>query len=152
MQKIIAPLFWLGILKRMSKIAGTQDEFAREAEIYGRYLIRKPLAPLVSELYSKSMASQTIAVSPQDKALLEFIRRHPWSIGLIDAGLSLVNPNSEVRRRLYTIFSILEAIPEYAEDFLPRKEPPLYMAVIVLIGIRGAAKTVAGSILVKIIA
>ncbi len=45
-------------------------------------------------------------------------------VGLLDAGLAVADPHSELRRRLYLMFAILESSPEYHELFLPPRPRP----------------------------
>lgn len=129
------------------------DALFWEAQLFGRYFAGIYPVPLAAQLYVKAMSARPdVVISARDTRLLAFAITHPWSIGLLDAGLTLLNPSSEVKRRLYTMFSIMEAMPMYADDFLPQKRTGLFVLGIAVRGVIGITKTVAGAILVKVIA
>jgi hypothetical protein len=72
-------------------------------------------------------------------------------LGLLDSGLALVRPHAELRRRLYLLFALLEATPEYADRFLPAARRPWYVIYIAWVGARAAVKGLLGSALVKLV-
>ena len=74
-----------------------------------------------------------------------------WSIGSIDSAIAIINPQSNIRKRILVMLAILETMPEYTEMFLPRKRHPLYHFYICLVGLRVACKLIFGLLLVKII-
>lgn len=121
-----------------------------EAEIFGKYLINQSPSQNIKLLFTKAALVDN-SISVQDKKLLNFIIKNTWSIGLIDSGLAILNPKSEVRRRLYIMFAILESSPEHNDYFLTIKRRPLYFLIILLSGIRSFIKSFLGILLVKII-
>jgi hypothetical protein len=126
------------------------DSLESEARLFTRYLIRSNASPQAIRLYQGAMS--TSQPNNTDKRLLDFMVAHPGSIGLIDAGLVFHNASSEARRRLYVMFAILEASPEYYDFFLPKQRSPFYIFVILYAGIRAVIKAALGLILVKVIA
>lgn len=122
-----------------------------QARIFGQSLIGQVPNESAIDLYVKAMHTP-VAVSPADMRLLTFVQRYPMLVGFIDGGLALVNPQSEVRRRLYTMFAILEATPAYAELFLPQNQSKLYVIRIIFVGLRASIRGVFGVILVKMVA
>lgn len=122
-----------------------------EAELFGRYLAKDTPSKKIIALYEKAMDRTVGKVSVSDARALAFVCRHSWAIGFVDAGLAIVRPQSEVRRRLYVMFSILEATPEYAMQFLPQDQPWWYIFVVAWAGVKAAAKALLGIALVKVI-
>lgn len=127
------------------------DNVESEARLFARYLVRRDAGPEVIKLYGRAVGPRR-DLNPRDRKLLDFMLRHPHSIGLIDAGLILGDPYSEVRRRLYIMFAILEASPDYADCFLTRDRSWAYILFVGYSGVRGIIKTLLGSIFVKVIA
>jgi hypothetical protein len=81
--------------------------------------------------------------------LLRFSLKHAWLLGCIDGGLVFVKPHSEVRRRIYTMLSILETTPDFAQSFLPTKRSWPYVFVVGWAGIHGVARAAVGVFIVK---
>ncbi|MBI2271389.1 MAG: hypothetical protein HYU69_13680 [Bacteroidetes bacterium] len=130
------------------------DDFSpeHEAEIFGRYLLGLSPNNTVKKLYAHAIQSTNPICAVADRKLLTFALKNNWSIGLIDSGLAFLEPGSELRRRLYILFAIMESTPEYADHFLTRKRNPVYLIIVLLSGIRAVIKTTFGSLLIKIIA
>ncbi len=121
-----------------------------EASLFTRYLIGRDISPQASRLYITAVGSSK--PNTADKKLLDFMVKHPRSIGLIDAGLVIHNSTSEARRRLYVMLAILEASTENHDLFLPTKRNPFYIFAVGLSGLRAVVKAVLGLLLVKVIA
>jgi hypothetical protein len=90
-------------------------------------------------------------MSEREHKRLTFIRRHPWALGFVDAGLTLVDSASELRHRIYIMFSILESSPRYHDRFLPTRRRWWYSVAVGAIIIVGAIRTITGTILVRVI-
>lgn len=90
-------------------------------------------------------------MSTRERKRLTFIRRHPWALGFVDAGLTLIDSTSEIRHRIYIMFSILESSPRYHDRFLPVRRGRWYPAVVGATVVAGVVKTVIGTFLVKVI-
>jgi hypothetical protein len=125
-------------------VDGTTDDLIREAESFGRYLVGETLPARAGELYARVLGEQHITVSMRDRKRLRYIAQHPWSVGLLDAGLSLSRNPSEVRRRLYVLFSILETQPELHGYFLSQERPGWYVVIIILRGCVAVCRSVTG--------
>ncbi|HEY8999562.1 MAG TPA: hypothetical protein VIM53_04595 [Candidatus Saccharimonadales bacterium] len=124
------------------------DELTSEARIFSKYLLHKVPSENAVQLYAKAMQANPGKVEDEAK-LLQFALKHAWLLGCIDGGLVLVQPHSEVRRRIYTMLSILETTPDFAEDFLPKQRKWPYIFVVGWAGLRGAARAVVGVFIVK---
>jgi hypothetical protein len=129
-------------------MAETGDLVAEATEFF-RYLQKhQPVDEQAVRLYCRALAANPGKPSIKDQKLLTFIRRHPWSIGFIDSGLAIRRSSSEVRRRLYVMFSILETRPNLADDFLPQARKWWYIFIVVLTGVRAVFKSIFGVVLV----
>jgi hypothetical protein len=129
----------------------TEEVLRREATIMGRYLIRRAPHESAVALYINSVKARAHGMSERERRLLAFIRRYPWALGLVDAGLTLVDSASELRHRIYLMFSILECSPHCHDRFLPIRRRWWYSIAVGATIIAGAAKTIIGIILVKVI-
>ena len=124
-------------------------DIQEEAKIFANYLVRREASPQALRLYENAIGKSK--PNKTDQKLLNFMYNHPNSIGFIDAGLIITNPESEARRRLYVMLAILEASPEHADLFLPKKRNPFYILTFIYSGIRAVVKAVLGFILVKVV-
>lgn len=122
-----------------------------EAAIFSKYLIGVAPDDQAVTIYVKALQHRPGDVSKIDQARLRFVRNNPWMVRFVDSGLALVDPSSEVRRRIYTMFSVLEASPQYHNKFLPARRKWWYIFVIGLIGVKGLLKTAIGALVVKVI-
>jgi hypothetical protein len=136
----------------MSKQIESIDILGHEAVVFGKYLLRQAPNEKVVELYRRAMSTTIVKPTPEDQKLLDFISKHTWSVGLIDGGLALLNTDSDVRRRIYTMLAITEAMPDYYDYYLPKKRSNWYLLSVAFVGIRGVLRTVFGAIVIKVIA
>lgn len=138
----------MSTVKNVLKVDDTEI-LGREAEIFGSYLIHDAPRRDVVDLYIKALTHKPGVQTPQDRRRLDFVRRHPQLLRFVDPGLAVVNPSSEVRRRIYIMFSILEAVPYYHDYFLPKSRKWWYFFVVGLKGVWGLVKTAIGAVLVR---
>lgn len=105
------------------------DELAAEGRMFARYLVgRIPPEELV-ERYVAASRSLFPAPGGTDAAVVTFARRHPWSVGFLDAAAGLLHPGSLLRNKILVMAAILEASPAFADDFLPRAVHPLSLGL-----------------------
>jgi hypothetical protein len=77
------------------------DELRTEAIVFGRYLIdREPAEELVARYCRANQELFAGQGNDADRAVLDFARRHPWSIGMLDAAAGLTAHDSQLRRKL----------------------------------------------------
>jgi hypothetical protein len=129
----------------------SDEVLRREASIFGRYLIRRPPDESAVTLYVNAVKARATTLSERERKCLAFIRRHPWALGFVDAGLTLLDSAAELRHRLYVMFSILESSPHYHDRFLPTRRGwwyPIAFGTTVIIGV---TRMIIGTILVKVI-
>ena len=118
---------------------GTIDDdaaLAREARLFARYLVgQAPTDALVARYVAANRALFTEAPAPPDVAIVAFVRRHPWSTGLLDAASGILRPGGPLRNKILLMAAILETTPEFADRFLPRQIGPL--ALVIRVGVAG---------------
>jgi len=127
------------------------DTLTKEAALFGSYLLGKPIDAPSLRLYASAMQNAPLQAGPKDRAILVFAKKHPWSLGLLDAGSALLLPKTELRRRLFILFSILETRPEYADFFLPKRHAWWQVAGVFFTGCKALGKVLVGALLVKVI-
>ena len=125
------------------------DELEAEAKIFADYLVGQTPPTSAIKLYVRALKSAS-AITPYDQKWLNQAVRHPALLGLIDGGLALNHPESEVRRRLYLMFSILEARPEYADKFLPQTGGWSRLPLIIWTGSKAMVKGLVGGLMVRL--
>lgn len=122
-----------------------------EAELFGLYLLGRPIHARARAMYLEAMEAAPHTLSHRDQAVMRFAARHPRTLGLLDAGLALLRPNDELRRRLFIMFSILETSPLYADVFLPKHHGIWHLGEVIYNGVKGVFKVLFGALLVKVI-
>lgn len=117
-----------------------------EARLFARYLLDRDAPSEMIERYVGAHASIGLgAADPLDKRILDFMRKQPWSIGLLDATLALLSPASLARRKILLMAAILEASPRFAGEFLPVAVPvPSLVLKLAWIGISSGFKFALG--------
>lgn len=120
-----------------------------EARIFGRYLVgRTPAPELVARYCDASRALWQDAPSRGDAQRLAFVRRHPWSVGLLDAAAALLDPTGQLRSKVLVMAAILETTPDHADDFLPQTlSLPALLLRLVASGIAAVAQALVGTLL-----
>lgn len=127
------------------------DTLQTEAILFCKYLVgQKPSADII-ERYQHFIAVNKQVATPRDNQVLAFAIKHPRAIPLLDNALAFIQPSSELRRRIYTMFTILEASPQYAPQFLPIKRSPLYILGLIWSGSTAVVQMCGGIILLKVI-
>jgi hypothetical protein len=97
------------------------DSLEFEARVFSRYLVgRVADAPLRARYAEAVRTLLPMPGSARDEAILAFVQRHPWSVSLLDAACGLVAPSARLREKLLVMAAVLEASPDFADEFLPR--------------------------------
>jgi hypothetical protein len=124
----------------------TEPRLEQEARVFGRYLVDATPAPSVVARYRDAVSTLWPSPPPpRDAALLAFVRRHPWSVGPLDAAAGLVDRGGQLRSRILLAGAILETTTTHADDFLPRTvATPALRGRLVASGISSALLAVAG--------
>jgi hypothetical protein len=122
----------------------------REAERFARYLIGEPPLPEEIERYRRAVELRGAwPRTERDRALLRRMIRHPWTIGPIDAGLALADPESPLRFRLCLMLAVLEASPAHCARFLPAPYPKAALVGLAFRMAGAAARSALGLALVR---
>ena len=123
-----------------------------EARIFARYLVGRDPSPGHVERYvAASRTHFPDPLAPDDAAVLAWARRHPWSVGPLDAACGLVRPGGALRNRVLLMAAVLEATPDFADDFLPHHVGPLALAARVgVAGVVAVANALGGWLLLKL--
>jgi hypothetical protein len=126
-----------------------QSPLEIEARIFANYLLGvAPSQQLVARYCSadRSLFSQPGTVP--DQVVLDWVRRYPSSLPLLDGAMALLHPTGLLRGKLVAMAAILETTPEYAEYFLqqPRGRIRVFLHALV-IGLRAALTSLGGLLL-----
>lgn len=127
-------------------------ELAREADILARYVVgRAPGADVVARYGAASRGLWPGPPAPGDAARLAFVRRHPWSIGPLDAAAALLDPGGLLRGKVLVASAILETTTAHADAFLPRATSlPALLWRLAASGVAGAAHAAVGLVLWRV--
>ncbi|MCC6545600.1 hypothetical protein IT570_00410 [Candidatus Sumerlaeota bacterium] len=124
----------------------SRSSLATECRQFSRYLIGRSPSPAIVARYTR--ACETFSgelLSRSDQSAYRFARRHPWSLGFLDAGCGVMDGANPLRKRLLIASAILEATTDHADLFLPRTRS-LVPALIVVAwqGLAAAGKIAVG--------
>jgi hypothetical protein len=109
----------------------------KEAEILSRYLLGVAPAEEVTDRYLRaSLELLATHPCPEDTAMMGYLRRHPWSLSLLDAACGILRPEGLLRKKLFLMAALLETTCEHFDFFTPR--PSWWPVLLVRLGARGA--------------
>lgn len=136
----------------MAEPATFDDARAAEARLFARYLVgREPPPALVERYVAASLQVLPPVPAAEDAAVLAFARRHPWSIGCLDAAAGLLRPGGALRSRLLLMAAILETTPDFADQFLPRQMGPLALvAYVAVTGVVAVLQAIVGTVVHRV--
>jgi len=131
--------------RAVSEVMPDDSLLEAEARIFGRYLVGRPPGPEVVLRYRDACrALWPDAPAAGDAGRLAFVRRHPWSVGPLDAAAALLDPGGQLRSKVLVTAAILETTTTHADDFLPRA----YSLPVLLLRLTGSGTAaVAGALL-----
>jgi len=122
----------------------------RQAIVFGRYLVNQVPNELSQNLYQTFVMQHKESLTLREQKLFRIAERHPWTVGMLDAGLVFVRPDSVFRKRLYVMFSILETMPEYRNAFLPARVGYWYLPVLAGHVVWNVLKAAIGIVFLKV--
>ncbi len=120
-----------------------------EANRISAYLVSEPLLDKEYDLYCQAMEYFDLELSNYEQMLLSSMLTSTWKMACIDAGLALKDPGNVIRRKIFTMLSILEASPNYTSYFLSRKFHFLYFVKIAFVGCRSVGRALIGILIIK---
>lgn len=124
---------------------------SNEVSIFTRYYTKEAAKEEVVCRYQLFLQAHPVAPSNFDTKILKFALNRPWSIGYLDSGLAILSPHSELRRRLYITFALLESDTAYSNLFLAQKRSPFYIIFMFSIGVVAICKVLIGIFLIKVV-
>jgi hypothetical protein len=96
----------------------------REARTLARYLIGEDPRPAEAGRYALAIEAVALPLERErDRRLWALAMRSRTALGLVDAGLALVDPYSPVRQRVCLMLAVLEASPAHTRHFLSAPFP-----------------------------
>jgi hypothetical protein len=145
---LISDLLFLADMIKGMKV---KRAIQQEAAVLCNYLVGAPPTAHIQELYAAVINREEATLNRKDELVLRYVLRRPRHLIYLDSALALVRPTAALRQRLYAMFAITEATPEYAPRYLPESKPPLYAVVIGLTGLRAIYRTVIGLVLLHVV-
>ena len=95
--------------------------YANEADALSRYLVGQPCRAEVAADYALAVAKLNIAFTDEQAATYQKMLGSRFYMRTIDGGLAFTNPQSLLRKRIFTMLCLLEATPHYTPYFLPQQ-------------------------------
>jgi hypothetical protein len=131
----------------------SDDALATEARVFARYLVGRNPSPVHVERYVAASRTHFGApLAPEDAAVLAWVRRHPRTLGMLDAASGLLRAGGALRNRILLMAAILKTTPEFADQFLPRHVGPLALvATVVAAGTIAVANALMGAALLRVV-
>jgi hypothetical protein len=95
-----------------------QEDLRTEAILFGRYLVDRVPSEELIERYVR--ANEVLGLgSSEDHEMLDFARRNPWSIAMLDAAAGVLGGSSLLRKKLLVMTAIVETTPELVDHTQP---------------------------------
>ncbi len=137
-------------MESVSDRTRTTSTAAQEGLLLARYLLRTGGVP--GEAIERFEAGCKTLFggdeSAEDSALCRFVTRRPWSLAYLDAALGLLRPQALLRKKLFLMLAILEAMPQNVAAFMPRPASPfVVVARLFALGFSSGIKAIVGVIL-----
>jgi len=130
-------------------VSGDVGTLEAEAQVFAHYLVGQVPPERLAARYAA--ACRTLfpeRASARDEAVLAFARRNPWAVAGLDAACGLVWRNARLREKVLVMAAVLEASPEFADEFLPRTVGPVALFLqLAGVGIAAAAYAITGLLL-----
>jgi hypothetical protein len=122
-----------------------------EAAVLGRYLVGRPPSQEVAARYADAEQQLGHAGAAANDPVVIFARRHPRWLGPLDAASALLRPNGVLRAKVIRMAAVLEACPDFADQFLPSQRS-MFAAVAVLarVALTAGWELAAGVVVLKL--
>ncbi|HTK30798.1 MAG TPA: hypothetical protein VL332_02465 [Candidatus Saccharimonadaceae bacterium] len=105
---------------------GTDDAFV---QALAQRLVGEPATTREIERWRDALACHGAAlVARRDRRLWALMRRAPFLIGAVDAGLAWRDPHGVIRQRLCLLLAVLEASPAHVARFVDQPYPLVALA------------------------
>ncbi len=90
-------------------------ELRSEAVVFGRYLVDREPSEALIDRYARANERLFGAPGHDDRVVLEFAVKHPWSLPMLDAAAGLTAAGSLLRKKLLVMTAIVETTPELVD-------------------------------------
>lgn len=107
-----------------------------EAKLFLNYIQKQSANNDSIEKYLKAIEKLQLTLTEQENSILHFAFQNPKSIAFIDCGLSLFNPQSQLKKRLIVATSIVESSPQSFHSFLNSEKLNVPIIQLFLLGIQ----------------
>lgn len=125
-------------------------EQQQEAQRLSQYLVGESAPPQAVVDYWSAIDRLQCGLTEQERYVWARMMQSQIILRSVDAGLALLRPASELRKRIFIMLAILETEPALADRFLPIDRSPTYLVVIGWKGVRAVLSALVGLILVKL--
>jgi hypothetical protein len=121
------------------------EELRTEAVIFARYLVRRDPSALLVDRYVRANEELFAHTEAIDHDIVAFARRHPWSIGMLDASAGIIGGSSLLRKKLLLMTALVETTPELVDRTEPRSvDLPRLVLRVGTAGVRTVFNVVSG--------
>ena len=130
------------------------DDLRTEAMVFGRYLVDRDLSEELIERYCR--ANEELFAHEYPDSAVDYARKHPWSIAMLDAATGLAalrgGEPSLLRKKLLVMTAIVETTPDYVKWTEPRAAAlPELVVRLGVAGARTALNAAAGLALLAVV-
>lgn len=115
----------------------------REARALARFILGREVEPAFVERYVQAHQHLPLTGDADERAIVAFAVAHPRLLPSMEAAAALVRPNGLLHRKAILMLAILEAAPNYADEFLPRRVGWMELALVTAGAAVGSAARVA---------
>jgi hypothetical protein len=124
----------------------------QECSLMVRYLLGVPADHNIKVAYTAASQKVHIHFSDKEYNLWKACLKYKWLLPYIDAYLGVSRPTHPIRRKLFTVFALLETQPGYHTFFLPSEVSRIRVLVTVITStVSSVIKMIIGRILIWII-
>lgn len=125
------------------------EEVWQEATRIADYLIGEGITDKEVTLYEKAATQLGDDMNGKECRVWKQMLQYSFIMGVYDAGLAILQPQSPLRRRIFIMLAILEANPKYTSYFLSTSYPKWHLLKLPFVGGWGVLKVLWGILLVK---
>jgi len=127
------------------------EESKIEASKITNYLLSVEVGNKEAVLYAEALNKLNIILEDEDEKIFKMMLNKKWKMASIDAILAFKKPQSNIRRKIFIMLSILEASPNYTSYFLSKDFSFFDYIKICCVGIRSIIRVLIGFFYLKIL-
>ena len=122
-----------------------------EAQALSRYLVGKDCPDEIRERYAEAVSKLNSTLSGPEQKTWDKMISSRFYLKLLDSGLAIVNPQSNIRKRIFIMLALLEASPDFTDYFLPQQRTIFYLIPLGFRAFFSALYLVCGVVTVRVI-